>query len=218
MLMFSSAPAAACTDERSERAPDVLADRDPDLHATDHVQLERIGVVTRREVARLVEHGVVRQQPLAIRADDLTVRTDGGGVVDVAILIDEPDDRGTPAGASGELRQHLEVVGDEPGLEHEVLGRVPGGRQLGERHDVAPGGIGTVVRVRQQREVAVEVAHGRVELGERDPQHRHDTRLPNRPAPPECSSVAVARRLIWHAGPLCVGEGCVGERSSSLVW
>ena len=157
-----------------ERAPDVLADRDADLDAADDEQLQRIGLVARREVAGLVEHRRVRQQPLAVRADDLAVGAHRGGVVEVAVLVDETDDGGTSTGASGELRQRREVVGDEAGLQHQVLGRIPGGRQLGERDDVAAGGLGAVVRVEHLGQVPVEVAHGRVELSEPHSQHRHD--------------------------------------------
>ena len=53
--------------DRSLRAPHVLADRDADLHASDLVQLQ--GLVAGGEVALLVEHGVVRQEALAVGAD-----------------------------------------------------------------------------------------------------------------------------------------------------
>ena len=73
MLIASSAPPSACDGQRAVRAPDVLADADADLDAADDVQLERVGLVARREVAGLVEHGVVRQQALAVRAEDLAL-------------------------------------------------------------------------------------------------------------------------------------------------
>ena len=63
-------------------------------------------------------------------------------------------------------------------------------RQLGERDDVAPGMLGPVVGVGQPREVAVEVADGQVQLGERDTQHRHGVRLP----------IAVRRPVLLGAG------------------
>ena len=175
MLMLTSAPAAACSATRAERAPDVLADRDADLDAADDEQLERIGRRAGGEVPSLVEHGVVRQQPLAVRADDLAVGAHRGGVVQVAVLVDEADHGGAAAGASGELRQRREVVGDEPGLEHEVLGRVAGGRQLGKGDEVATGRLGAFVGVDHLGHVAVEVTHGRVELSEPHSQHRHDS-------------------------------------------
>ena len=159
--------------ERTVGAPDVLADRDADLDAADDVQLERVGLVARREVAGLVEHRVVRQQPLAVRAEHLAPGAHGGGVEQVAVLVDEADDGRAVAGAGGELAEGGLVVGDEPGLHHEVLGRVAGDRQLGEGDDVAPGRVGPVVGVEQLGQVAVDVADGRVELGQRDPQHGH---------------------------------------------
>ena len=83
------------------------------------------------------------------------------------------DDRRAVAGAGGELAERGGVVGDETGLEHEVLGRVAGDRQLGEGDEVAPGCLRPLVGVGEQGEVAVEVADGRVELGQRDPNDRH---------------------------------------------
>ena len=159
--------------QRTVRAPDVLADRDADVDAADDVQLERIGLVARREVAGLVEHGVVRQQPLAVRAEDLAAGAHGRRVEQVAVLVDEPDDGRAAAGAGGQLAERGLVVGDEPGLHHEVLGRVAGDRQLGEGDDVAPGRVGLVVGVEQLGQVAVDVADGRVQLGQRDAQHGH---------------------------------------------
>ena len=159
--------------ERTVGAPHVLADADADLDAADLVQLERIGLVAGREVAGLVEDGVVGQETLAVGADDLAAGADGGGVEQVAVLVDVADDGGAVARAGGELGQRGLVVGDEAGLEHEVLGRVAGDRQLGEGDDVAAGGVGPVVGVDEQGEVAVEVADGRVELGQRDAQDGH---------------------------------------------
>ncbi len=146
----------------------------PTLTPADDEQLEWIGLVTRREVAGLVEHRGVGQQALAVRADDLAVRAHRRGVVEVAVLIDETDHCGAPAGSSGELRQRLDVVGDEPRLQHQVFWWIPGGRQLGKRNDVAAGGLGPVVRVEHLGQVPVEVTHGRVELSEPHSQHRHD--------------------------------------------
>ena len=161
--------------ERTVRAPDVLADRDADVDATDDVQLERIGLVARREVAGLVEHGVVRQQPLAVRAEDLSVGAHGRRVEQVTVLVDEADDGRTATRPRRQLAERSLVVGDEAGLHDEVLGRVPGDRQLGEGDDVASRGFGPVVGVEQLRQVAVDVADGRVQLGQRDTQdgHRH---------------------------------------------
>ena len=105
----------------------------------------------------------------------------GGGVEQVAVLVDEADDGGAVARAGGELGEGGLVVGDEAGLEHQVLGRVAGDRQLGEGDDVAAGGVGPVVGVDEQGEVAVEVADGWVELGQGDAQDGHDINATFRP-------------------------------------
>ena len=123
--------------ERPERRPDVLADRDPDLGSGDHVQRERLVVAPGRERARLVEHGVVGKQPLVVRADHVTVHAHRGGVVDVAVGVDETDHGRALAGVGGEAFERGPVVGDEARLEHEIFRRVPGDRQLGKGDDVA---------------------------------------------------------------------------------
>ena len=126
--------------ERAGGAPHVLADADAHLHAADHVQLVGVAVGAGREVAGLVEHGVVRQQPLAVGADAPRRRRTpprrcrGRG----------RRRRSRPPPRSGRVRaatslERGQVVGDEARLQHEVFGRVAGDRQLGERDDVAPG-------------------------------------------------------------------------------
>ncbi len=187
-------PGGRLLGERPERAPDVLADRDPDLHAADHVQLERIRLVTRGEVAGLVEDRVVRQQAFAVGADDLAVGAHRGGVVQVTVEVDEPDDRGASPGARRQLGEHVEIVDDEPRLEHQVLRRVARGGQLGERHDVASGVLRPVVGLGQPREIAVEIADGQVQLGERDTQHRHGIRLLAAHPPARCPMRRTCRR------------------------
>ena len=138
--------AEALEGDRAVRAPGVLADADADPHAPDHVELGPLG--TGREVPLLVEHGVVRQQPLAVDAGHLPADADGGGVVEVAPGVDEADDGRAPAGAGGHLGQGGAVVGHEPGLEHQVLGGVAGDGQLGEGSQVGPGRLGLVQRPR----------------------------------------------------------------------
>ena len=76
-------------------------------------------------------------------------------------------------GSGGEAIERGPVVGDEAGLEHEILRRVPGDRQLRKGDDVATCGVGRVVGIDQLGDVAVEVAHGRIELGERNANDGH---------------------------------------------
>ncbi len=135
--------------ERSVRAPDVLADADADLHAADDVQLERVGLVARREVAGLVEHRVVGQQALAVGAEHPAVGADRRGVEQVEVGVDEADDGRAAAGVRRPAAARAaSVSATNAGLEHEILGRVAGDRQLGEGDDVAAGGLGLVVGVR----------------------------------------------------------------------
>ena len=159
--------------ERTERAPNVFADRHANLHATNHEQLEGVGVVAGREVTLFVEHGGVGQQTLVIDPNDLAANTHRRSVVEISVLVDEPDDGDALArrGSKG-FKRHA-VVGDEPRLHHEILRRISGDRQFGERNDVASGLLGLAVGLNQLREVAVEITDRWVELGKGDTQNRH---------------------------------------------
>jgi hypothetical protein len=163
--------------QRAGGAPDVLADADAHLHPTDHVQLVRVAGVAGREVALFVEHRVVRQQALAVGAQHLAARAHRSRGVEIAIGGDIAHHRGTAPGVGGHLGERSEVVGDETRLQHEILRRVAGDGQLGEGDDVAPGCLGLVVRGADARDIAVEIADLRVDLGECDAQPGHPVRL-----------------------------------------
>ncbi len=102
--------------QRAGGAPDVFADADAHLHPTDDVQLVRVAGVAGREVALFVEHGVVRQQALAVGAQHLATGAHRGGVVEVAIGGDIAHHRSAAPGVSGHLGERGEVVGDEAGF------------------------------------------------------------------------------------------------------
>ncbi len=178
--------------ERAVWAPHVLADADANLHPTDDVQLERVGGVARGEVAGLVEHGIVRQQALAIRAQDPSAGAHRGGVEEVAVLLHEPNHGSAVPRHCGELGEGDFVVGDEARLENEVLRRVAGCRQLREGDEVAARRLGPFVGVDEQRQVAVDVADHRIQLGQRDAQHGHNVEANSRSPQEGC---AAARRL-----------------------
>ena len=99
------------------------------------------------EVALLVEDGVVGEEPLVIAADHLPASTEAGGVAQVAIGVDEPDDRRATARAGCHLVEGAAVVGDEPGLQHEVLGRVAREGQLGEDRKIGTSRLRALVRL-----------------------------------------------------------------------
>jgi len=154
--------------ERPARIPGVLADADPDPHAlVDEDRAARAAA----EVALLVEDPVVGQVVLVVDALDLAVGSEGGGVVDVVLHVDEADDQGDPLRGRGDLLQLAEVVADEARLEEQVLGRVAGQEQLREGDQVGAGFTGTLGPLDDLATVSFEVANGRVELGEGDPEH-----------------------------------------------
>ena len=158
--------------DRAVGAPGVLADAHPDADAADDVQVGALGAG--REVALLVEHGVVRQEALAVHTGDLPADADGGGVVQVPAGIDEADDGGAAPGASGDLGQRSPVVGHEPWLQDQVLGRVARDGQLREGGQVGAGGVGGVECLHDAGGVAVQVTDRGVHLaeGDADPAHQ----------------------------------------------
>ncbi len=151
---------------RAGWVPAVLADRHTDFDAG---HLEYGTSMPDCEIALLVEHPVVGQEHLVVDGLDLTVMHEGGGVVEVAILVDETDDRRDPLGRAGHDLQVLQVVAHEPRLEHEVFRRVAGDRQLGKRHDIDALVAGAPDPVCDQASVAFQVAHDCVDLCQPDP-------------------------------------------------
>ena len=157
--------------DRPFRAPHVLADRHAHLHARHLVEGQ--GIVSRSEVALFVEHGVVRQQPLAVDPHHRASGAHGRGVVQVATGIDEADHRGARSGAGGHLVEHLPVGPHEARLQYEVLRRVPGDGELWKHHEIASGRLGLVVGGEDALDVAVEIPDDGVELGEAEADARH---------------------------------------------
>ncbi len=157
--------------DRATRTPCVLADAHPHAHTTDHEQLGFLHAG--REVALLVEDGVVRQQTLVVDADHLTSRAHSRRVVQIEAGIDEADHRGAATGTGSHLLQRGAIVGDEPGLQYEVFGRVAGDGELGEGGQVGVGGLGPAERGRDPLDVPIEVADDGVDLAERHPKAGH---------------------------------------------
>ena len=164
--------------QRPRRAPHVLADADANLHPADDVQLIRITGVAGHEVARLIEHRIVGQHSLAVCADHLAADAHCCRVVEIAIAGDVSDDRSAPAGARRYFAERGQIVGDEARLEHQVLRRIAGDRQLAERNDVASGRLGLVVGGENPGDIAVEIADRRVQLCQCNSQPCHRARLP----------------------------------------
>ena len=88
-------------------------------------------------------------------------------------VLGEPDHGGAFTRARGELGDRLLRRGHERRFQQQVLGRVSRNHQLGEHHQVAALGDGSVVALQRPLDVAVEVTDHRVDLSGSDAQPRH---------------------------------------------
>ena len=152
---------------RRPRLPDVLADAHPDR---DPVELEDGGLCAALEVALLVEDAVVGQVHLAVDGRDLAVGEHRRGVVDVLGALGKADQRHDPARARGQLVKRRGRLLEEGRLQQQVLGWVAAQRQLGEDDQRGARVASRRGLLGDLRGVAVDVAHGRVDLRQRDPQ------------------------------------------------
>ena len=100
--------------DRAVRDPRVFADRDAHLHAGDLEEHERVGAGG--EVALLVEHGVVREMTLVVRALHATAGAHGRRVVEIAAGVDEADDGGARPVLAATLSIALRLARMKPGL------------------------------------------------------------------------------------------------------
>ena len=141
-----------------------------------------VAFVARGEIAGLVEHAVVGQQPFAIRAFDLAAGADGGSVVQIAIAFYETNDGYAVTRSGRNCGQHVFVVADESRLQHEIFRRVARDAQLGKRNDVALRGLGPIVVIEDLGEVALQIADGWIYLRERNAKPSHSGRLPKQVA------------------------------------
>jgi hypothetical protein len=151
---------------RGPRLPDVLADGQPDVYS---VELEDRGLAPGREVALLVEHAVVRQVHLPVDRQDLSVREDSRGVVDVVVPLGESDQRGEAARLGCDLVERRAGSVEDGALQQQVLGWIARQGQLGEDDErgfllpcLAEG-------LDDSAGVPTDVADDRVDLGERRP-------------------------------------------------
>ena len=189
-------------ENRAGRAPGVFTDRDADLHSGHIEQRQRL--VGHDEVTLFVEHCVVRQYLFAVHAHDAPVCAHCRCVVQVAAGLRESDHRRRTAGASRELFQRLRGLGNERRAQQQVFGRVPGHRELREDDEIAPGGLGFVVRLEHPGGIPLEVADDDVQLGGGDPQTRHDPRIRGRSPPRERATHA---RRVRDTRPVTRWQG-----------
>jgi hypothetical protein len=154
--------------------PDVLADGDRHAAAPEP-QHER--PVAGLEVAALVEHVVGREQPLAVEGDALAAPRRDGGVEHLAaarapVRRERAEDPHRLARGAGDPVRGCLGGRDERRALDEVPGRVSADGQLGEEDEVGPGFLGAAPVRQDLRDVAGEVADGRIDLRDGDPQRR----------------------------------------------
>ena len=125
------------------------------------------------EVAVLVEDAVVGEVLLVVDADQAAVVDDGGGVVDVLILVHEAYHQSDAAAGCRDLLQGAQVVVDEPRSQEQVLRRVAGDGQLGEAEQVDAQLAAALGILQDLGDVALQVADGGVDLSQTDPQDAH---------------------------------------------
>ena len=161
-------------DGGADGAPDVLADVHADPRAAfppaDNVDGR---LIAGTEVTLLVEDAVVGQVHLAVDADHRAVVGDGGRVVDVLVGVDEADDRGDSARRLDDTVEGGEVGSEELLLEEQVFRGIAGRGELGESDEIGADRLRLLDGLDGLGGVAVEVADGGIDLGERHPKGVH---------------------------------------------
>ncbi len=148
---------------RRSRLPDVLADgrADERLPAAQEDEL-----AAGLEVAVLVEDPVVGQELLVVDGLDLAVDAHGAGVEEVAVEVRRANERRDPLGLGCDLLEGLGGGAEEPWAEEQILGRIPGDRELGEEDELGARVAGLGEPLEDARAVALEVTDDRVHLCE----------------------------------------------------
>jgi hypothetical protein len=100
----------------------------------------------------------------------LPARAHGARVREVELEPGRADESDDPVGRARDLLQRGVRGPDERGPEQQVLGRVPGRRELGEDDEVGTGRTRPREALEDLRAIAVEVSDDDVDLREGDPQ------------------------------------------------
>ena len=124
-----------------------------------------------REQALLVEHAVVRQIGLEAERGDAPVIEQRAGIIELAVLDPGRADQHRRAAVGGLARQFLDrrAAGRlERRLQHQIFRRIAGDEQFRQHHEIGAVGLRLLARGAGFRGVAGDVAHGRVQLGQRN--------------------------------------------------
>ena len=152
--------------------PEVLADGDPE--ADPEIGRRRPQHVAGREEPPLVEQPVRRQEQLAMDVTDLAVLEQGRRDEQAVVgrFLHERDDGRQAIGRRQQLAQPR-VVEAHRHLAREILQLIPGQPELGEDDQLCPAGPGLAQEFMVPREVLVEGAQARCDLGQRDADLPH---------------------------------------------
>ena len=104
---------------------------------------------------------------LAVNTHDLAIGDHGRRIIKLTILaaVNEPDDRGDPLDAAGNVIEDRNIAGDEMLLEQKIFRRIPGDRHLGKRDNARTRAARPVTKSQDPVAVTVEVTDRRIDLG-----------------------------------------------------
>ncbi len=153
--------------------PHVLADHhaEPHLRAVGKPKRDRTGNRARREDALLVEDAVIRQVVLEAERLDLAVLQEGDRVVEGTLLRPgRADQQGRTAVGriSGQRLDGAPAILLKRRFQHQVLRRIAADHQFGEQHQVGAGLGSARSGLADQSEIALDVSHRRIGLGDGD--------------------------------------------------
>ena len=145
-------------------APNVLADRNAE---PDAAEVDRRRHRARCEHPLLVEHAIIREIVLVADLGDAAAVEQRHGVIDKRRIAPwQPHENGGAAVGripgkrlAGLARRVL-----QGGLQHQILDRVAGKKQLGEGDQIGAGFGGTGARLARFLQIAIEIAHDGIEL------------------------------------------------------
>src|SRR5262249_22108295 len=147
--------------------PDVLANRYADFFFANKKRLDGL---SRLEIALLVEHIVSRQKRFVSFPDGFAAFEQSGGVskwfATSFVAMDEPDEHRCIADAAVHFPQYLQIPRYKPGLEDELLWRIPSDRHLRRHHDSPPRRGKPLICADDRLAISPQIPHGWVNLSE----------------------------------------------------
>jgi len=150
--------------------PHILADHDAEPGAA---KFERALPPAGGEDALLVEYPIIGQIELEDAARDTAGIEQQGGVIELALLDPGAADQDGRASIGRRRRELFHPFAAAPlkgGLQDQILRRIAGNDQFAGDHQWRAGGRRLAARLQELFRIALDVAHGRVELGEGEHQ------------------------------------------------